>query len=908
MAQTQRSVRKTLARVGLILAVSMSIVAGVAFGQAIPAFAASQTVTVNLASTSGTASDVGAGFLYGMSDDGTGPTDNLLAPLGVTSGRGGGAGVTGAGWVGDGYSAGPNYNARVASVIAQAKRVNQGPSHGVYDLLVSDVFGSYDGSLPLDSATLPCTNGDCSNWVSFLTHLVDDISASGVNVRYDIWNEPDNSYFWPAGYAGTQYFQMWDAAYSTIRSLQPSAVIVGPSVSNFNNTYITTFLTHVKAAGTVPNFINWHFSGDPVSDAATVRADLSADSITGVGLATNEYLGASQQNAGTEAWYLGRLAESGIAYGDHAIWSNCCGTGSLDGIIVQDGTGVYQPTGQWWVYKDYADVTGNLASVTASGSTSAVAGVDQSRGRVAILLGDDAGNTGTVTLNLNGLSAIPWAFSGTGANVVVQRIPDQNPLAAPIVVSSQVLAPGTASLSLPINWAAANDAYFVTVTPVTTGQVTVDGAVTTPSPNYFQYGSNWGETTGVSDMYDGTANWSSTPGSTAVVHFTGNQIALHAVKDVDQGMMDVSVDGSAPVTIDDYSATRNASGIVWTSPVLGTGPHIVTITVDGTKNPASSGNTVAIDSADVLSTATGGEGPFGGTAAAVPGTVQAANYDTGGQGVAYNVTSVNGTGNSYRSDGVDLESCTDTGCGDDLGWTAAGQWFKYSVNVATAGTYTVSFRVASPNGVTDALHIANSAGPNVSGNVNLPATGGWQTWATVTASVTLPAGQQTLTVDQDNGGWNLHSMAFAAAGGGSTTNLALNKPVTGSSVFQNYVPSNAVDGNTSSYWESTDGAGYPQTITVNLGSAQSIGSLTLDLPPLSNWNTRTETLSVLGSTNGSTFTQIVGSAGYTFNPATGNTVTISLPSGTSAQYVQLSFTANTGWDAAQLSELQIYGG
>src|ERR1700735_4776007 len=46
--------------------------------------------------------------------------------------------------------------------------------------------------------------------------------------------------------------------------------------------------------------------------------------------------------------------------------------------------------------------------------------------------------------------------------------------------------------------------------------------------------------------------------------------------------------------------------------------------------------------------------PCGGTAAAVPGTVYAANYDTGGQGVAYNVTSTNGSANGYRSDGVDL--------------------------------------------------------------------------------------------------------------------------------------------------------------------------------------------------------------------------------------------------------------
>jgi hypothetical protein len=297
------------------------------------------------------------------------------------------------------------------------------------------------------------------------------------------------------------------------------------------------------------------------------------------------------------------------------------------------------------------------------------------------------------------------------------------------------------------------------------------------------------------------------------------------------------------------------------------------------------------------------EGPYGGTAAAIPGTVQAANYDTGGQGVAYNVASVNGTANSYRSDGVDLEACTDTGCGDDIGWTAAGQWFRYTVKVATAGTYTVSLRLASPSGVTDGLHIASSSGANLSGNINVPSTGGWQTWTTVTASVTLPAGQQTLTVDQDNAGWNLHYLAFAAAT--TATNLALNAPVSASSYTQSYVPGNAVDGDTSSYWESTDGV-WPSTITVNLGSVQTLGSMTIDLPPSTAWSTRTQTLSVLGSTNGSSFTTLVGSATYTWNPSTGNTVTIQLPSGTSDQYVQLSFTANSVQNGAQVSELLIY--
>ncbi len=161
-----------------------------------------------------------------------------------------------------------------------------------------------------------------------------------------------------------------------------------------------------------------------------------------------------------------------------------------------------------------------------------------------------------------------------------------------------------------------------------------------------------------------------------------------------------------------------------------------------------------------IATTSGGEGPYGGSAVSLPGTVQAANYDTGGQGAGYNVSSVNGTDNGYRPDGVDLETCTDTGCGLDVGWTSGGQWFRYTVNAASARSYTVALRLASPNGVTDGLHIASSSGTNLSGSINVPSTGGWQTWTTVTVNVTLPAGVQTLTIDQDNGGWNIHQLTF----------------------------------------------------------------------------------------------------------------------------------------------------
>ncbi|HEY0804890.1 MAG TPA: choice-of-anchor D domain-containing protein [Pseudonocardiaceae bacterium] len=180
---------------------------------------------------------------------------------------------------------------------------------------------------------------------------------------------------------------------------------------------------------------------------------------------------------------------------------------------------------------------------------------------------------------------------------------------------------------------------------------------------------------------------------------------------------------------------------------------------------------------------------------------------------------------------------------------------------------------------------------------------------TVTVKFTPTAATNTGTLTVSSNA-NNNPLAVGLSGSGitPTTNIALNKPATASSSYQTFVASNVTDGNTSSYWESTDGAAYPQTIAVDLGSTQSIGSVTLDLPPSSAWGTRTETLSVLGSTNGTSYSQIVGSSGYTFNPSTGNTVTISLPSGTSARYVQLSFTGNTGWSAAQLSEFEVFPG
>ncbi len=148
------------------------------------------------------------------------------------------------------------------------------------------------------------------------------------------------------------------------------------------------------------------------------------------------------------------------------------------------------------------------------------------------------------------------------------------------------------------------------------------------------------------------------------------------------------------------------------------------------------------------------------------------------------------------------------------------------------------------------------------------------------------------------------AVALTGTGVSTTTNLALNQPTTASGYTQTYVPANAVDGNTSSYWESTDNA-FPQWFQVDLGSSKTVGSIVMDLPPSSAWGTRTQTITIQGSTDGTNYSTLVGSANYTFNPSTGNTVTVNF-SATSVRYLKLTFTANTGWPAGQLSELLVY--
>ena len=119
---------------------------------------------------------------------------------------------------------------------------------------------------------------------------------------------------------------------------------------------------------------------------------------------------------------------------------------------------------------------------------------------------------------------------------------------------------------------------------------------------------------------------------------------------------------------------------------------------------------------------------------------------------------------SYSSmSGVATQATSDTGGGLNVGWIDKGDWMDYAVNVTTAGTYTVNFRVATPNA--GAAFQVRTATDSVLATIAVPVTGGFQDWTTISAVVTLPAGSQTLQIySAATPEWNINWMQFISGG------------------------------------------------------------------------------------------------------------------------------------------------
>ena len=95
-----------------------------------------------------------------------------------------------------------------------------------------------------------------------------------------------------------------------------------------------------------------------------------------------------------------------------------------------------------------------------------------------------------------------------------------------------------------------------------------------------------------------------------------------------------------------------------------------------------------------------------------------------------------------QESGVETQPCSEGGM--NVGWIENGDWIKVEGVAFGAGAASFSARVASAtSGGTIELHLDSVGGPRV-GTCNVPGTGGWQTWATVSCPVTGAAGTHSL--------------------------------------------------------------------------------------------------------------------------------------------------------------------
>jgi hypothetical protein len=163
---------------------------------------------------------------------------------------------------------------------------------------------------------------------------------------------------------------------------------------------------------------------------------------------------------------------------------------------------------------------------------------------------------------------------------------------------------------------------------------------------------------------------------------------------------------------------------------------------------------VETDAVDITVGTGCGQAPFLGTAFILPGKIEAEDYDVGGEGIAYHDTDAGNNGSQYRTEDVDIEACTDAGGGYDVGWINPNEWIEYTVSVPTAGDYTIDVRVASL--ATGGTFHVEFNGTDETGDVIVPVTGGWQTWTTVSATVTLAAGTQTMRFVPTTSGFNVN--------------------------------------------------------------------------------------------------------------------------------------------------------
>lgn len=144
----------------------------------------------------------------------------------------------------------------------------------------------------------------------------------------------------------------------------------------------------------------------------------------------------------------------------------------------------------------------------------------------------------------------------------------------------------------------------------------------------------------------------------------------------------------------------------------------------------------------------------------IPGTIEAEDYDNGGQNIAYYDIDTENETTLYRADNAGIDSA---GSAFVYGWAQNGEWLKYTVNVTEAGMMQYTVRIASANdNASFSLYMDDTA---IADNITVPNTSGWKTFQEISDTTsTISAGTHVLKVSVDAAYFNIDWIKFEKLG------------------------------------------------------------------------------------------------------------------------------------------------
>jgi hypothetical protein len=157
----------------------------------------------------------------------------------------------------------------------------------------------------------------------------------------------------------------------------------------------------------------------------------------------------------------------------------------------------------------------------------------------------------------------------------------------------------------------------------------------------------------------------------------------------------------------------------------------------------------------------------------LPGIVQLEDYDEGGQSVSFYDKDFVNEGGAYREDGVDIVQVdsADASEGYAIGYTQAGEWLEYSVNVVTASKYV--FRANVATGLEGGSFQLFLDGKAVSDTIPVPQGEDWNTYATIDGETAeLAKGEHVLRLLITGSFLNVDWISFADPNAPPTIGMA----------------------------------------------------------------------------------------------------------------------------------------